>query len=181
MTVHGAGLPAGMSGFRSLLLLLIKVVEAAVQCAGYLAAWLFVLIGGMIVYEVLMRYVFIAPTIWVEEISRLLLIWSAFLAMPYLLQRGGFLRIEAFVAHFPPALRRFAEGVGLLLIIGFASTMVYEGAAMVRASIQIGRASDTMLALPQWWGEAAVPTGFALLLFQAVFSLFRLLVKGKAR
>lgn len=180
MTARGAGLPVGVSGFR-FLLLLVRGIEAVVRCAGYLAAWLFVLIGGMIVYEVLMRYVFIAPTIWVEEISRLLLIWSAFLAMPYLLQRRGFLRIEAFVVHFPPALRRFAEGAGLLLIIGFASTMVYEGVSMVQASVRIGRASDTMLALPQWWGEAAVPTGFALLLLQAVFSLWRLLAAGRKR
>ncbi len=179
MTVRGTGMPAGMAGSR-FLLWLVRGTEAGIRCAGYLAAWLFVLIGGMIVYEVLMRYVFIAPTIWVEEVSRLLLIWSAFLAMPYLLQRGGFLRIEAFVIHFPPSLRRGAESAGLLLIAGFSAMMLYEGMVMVLASVRIGRASDTMLALPQWWGEAAVPAGFFLLLLQALFCLGRLWCAGRA-
>ncbi len=45
-------------------------LERVTDALGWLGAWLFFAVGGMITYEVVMRYLFNAPTIWAEELSR---------------------------------------------------------------------------------------------------------------
>ncbi len=44
-----------------------------------IAGWLFFAIGLMITYEVVGRYVFNAPTIWAEEMSRFFQVWAVYL------------------------------------------------------------------------------------------------------
>ena len=44
--------------------------DKIVKYSGYLASALFIMIGFIVSYEVIMRYIFNSPTIWVNEISR---------------------------------------------------------------------------------------------------------------
>ena len=48
---------------------------------------------------------------------------------------------------------------------------MWYGAEVAIESMRIGRASATMLGLPQWATEIAIPVGFGLLLIQAVIQL----------
>jgi len=61
----------------------IKFIETLSEFTGKLAAWLFFAVGFFITYEVFMRHVFTMPTIWVDEISRIIQIWAAYLAAAY--------------------------------------------------------------------------------------------------
>ena len=57
--------------------------DKIVKYSGYLASALFIMIGFIVSYEVIMRYIFNSPTIWVNEISRFLQIWATYLALTY--------------------------------------------------------------------------------------------------
>ena len=63
-----------------------------VKYSGYLASALFISIGFIISYEVIMRYVFNSPTVWVNEISRFFQIWATYLALTYTFHKNDFIR-----------------------------------------------------------------------------------------
>ncbi len=150
-------------------------IDKISDTAGRLAGWMFFVIGIFIVYEVIARYVFLSPTIWSEEMSRFLQIWATYLAAAHVLRKRQLIAIDIIVHAGGPKLRRFCESLALLVISIFCLVAVYFGSGIVIDSIRIGRASSSMLAVPSWLTELAVPIGFGLLLIQALVELIRTL------
>ena len=142
------------------------------------AAWLFVVTGLMLIYEVIARYVFISPTIWAEELSRFILIWATFLAAAALLRNRQHIRITIVTDKLPALLRRGLEifSMGAVAILSFV--IVWHGSGIAYQSFERGRTAGTLLDLPMWWTEASIPLGFLLLGLQALIETFRLL-KGE--
>ena len=68
-------------------------LDNLIKYSGYLASALFILIGFIVSFEVISRYVFNAPTVWVNEISRFLQIWATYLALTYSFHKNDFIRI----------------------------------------------------------------------------------------
>lgn len=151
-------------------------IDKTSEWSGRLAAWLFFLIGIIIVYEVVARYVFLSPTIWSEELSRFLQIWATYLAAAHVLRKRQLIAIDLIVRYSGPLLRTCFESLALLVIIVFCLVAVFFGLEIVIDSVKVGRASSSMLAVPSWMTEAAIPVGFGLLLVQAVAELFRTLI-----
>ena len=64
----------------------VKYFEDLTLKLAWVAAWLFVLSGIMLSYEVVARYFFLAPTKWAAELSQLCLIYGTLLSLCWLLQ-----------------------------------------------------------------------------------------------
>lgn len=146
--------------------------------AAWLAAWLYVATGAMLAYEVAARYLFTAPTIWAEELSRFFLIWATFLAAAALLAQRKHIRIGLVVDRLPMAARRVAEALSLAFVAVVSAVIVWHGSGIAFESFERGRTAGTMLDLPMWWSETAAPLGFLLLGVQALIELARLLQGG---
>lgn len=157
---------------------MLAFIDKISDAAGRLAGWLFFLIGIFIVYEVVARYVFLSPTVWSEELSRFLQIWATYLAAAHVLRKRQLIAIDIIVRASGPKLRLYCESLALLVIIAFCLVAVYFGSEIVIDSIRIGRASSSMLAVPSWLTELAIPVGFGLLLIQALIELIRTLGGG---
>jgi TRAP-type C4-dicarboxylate transport system permease small subunit len=142
---------------------------------GRLAAVLFFAIGGMITYEVIARYVFISPTIWAEELSRFVQIWAAYLGAAYVLRHRHLIAIDLLTSRLDSRGRMVAEAISLLFIAGFCLVAVVYGSGIVIESVRLGRATATMLSVPQWMTESAIPLGMGLLFLQCVAEFVRLL------
>lgn len=139
-----------------------------------LAAWLFVATGAMLVYEVVARYVFTAPTIWAEELSRLGLVWGTYLAAAWLLRERQHIRITLLVERLPVRLRRWAEAFSLAVIAVLCAVATWLGAGIAAESVTRGSTTGSMLNLPMVVTEASIPVGFALLGIQALLEIVRL-------
>ncbi len=167
MHADGGGGPAG---------LLSRLSEGL---AG-LAAWIFFAIGLMLTFEVVARYFFNAPTIWAEELSRLLQVWGTWLAAAWLLWNRQLIAVGVVWQRLPFAAKRFASFVNLLLIAAFCAVAIGYGTSIVLDSLRFGRKSATMLDLPLWLGEIAVPLGCALVLLECLRELVRLVRDPRA-
>ena len=86
---------------------LIKYFEKMSLVFAWLAAWLFVLSGLMLSYEVVMRYFFIAPTKWAAELSQLCLIYGTLLAMSWMLQNRKHIQINAIIDRVNKKIKTF--------------------------------------------------------------------------
>lgn len=150
-----------------------SLIDRASDLLGKLAAWLLFAVGAMITYEVVARYVFLAPTIWAEEMSRFFQIWATYLAAAYVLRHRDLITITVLTERLAPRLRRFSEIGALLVIVLFCAVAVYYGTETMIESIRFGRATATMLTVPLWMTELAIPLGFGLLLLQASVELLR--------
>ncbi|MPZ12612.1 MAG: TRAP transporter small permease subunit [Kiloniellaceae bacterium] len=153
---------------------MLKTIDRLNDAFGWLAAAAFVAVGAMITYEVVMRYVFLAPTVWAEELSRFLQIWATYIAAAYVLRHRQLIAITLLVNKLGPQGRRVADAFALIWILLFCAVAVFYGLEIMLDSIRQGRASATMLGVPKWMTEAAIPFGFTLLGLQALAELIRL-------
>ncbi len=157
---------------------MIKVIDATSELAGKLAAWMFFAIGLFVTYEVVMRYVFTLPTIWVDEVSRVLQIWATFLAAGFVLKHRDMITIE--VAFKDPAslARKLAESFALLAILLFCAVTCWYGFELWFKAARLGHTTDSFLATPKWVTHASVWVGFGLLLVQALAEAVRIWTRG---
>jgi TRAP-type C4-dicarboxylate transport system permease small subunit len=146
----------------------IKTIDTLSELSGKLAAWLFFAVGFFITYEVFMRHVFIMPTIWVDEVSRIIQIWAAYLAAGFALKHRQMVVIDIAFRDKDSTIRKWLDSFALLLVILFSAVAVYYGFELWLKSTLKGHTTDTYLALPKWFTQASIWVGFGLLLLQAV-------------
>ncbi len=140
-----------------------------------LSGWAFFAIGLMLAYEVAARYFFNAPTIWAEELSRLVFVWATFIAAASLLRHDKHIRVTVVTDRLGEGGRRAARVVALLFVLALSAAIVWYGTPIALNSLERGRTTGTMMDLPNWWAQAAVPIAFLLLALQAVVELIRTL------
>ena len=138
--------------------------------AGYAATGLLMAMLGVLVVHVFYRYVVGSSFVWTEELSRMLMVWMAFLFFPTAHRKGLNVSLDALAASIEnTALYRW---VGL--VIEAAILVLLCGAAYYSFNIALGAATSETLAmrLPLIYVYAIMPIGFALV---ALCSLERLL------
>ena len=153
---------------------MLRAIDRISEACGHLAAWLFFAIGLMVSYEVVVRYVFNAPTDWTGEISQFCQIWATYLAAAFVLHNRDLIAIDFFTGRLGPRARRLADSLSLVLIALFCTAAVVLGGRIVLESVAQNRHTSTMLNVPRWMTEIAVPLGFALLLVQCGVEMIRL-------
>lgn len=144
-----------------------------VTALAWTAAALFVAAGLMLTYEVLARYFFVRPTIWAAELSQACLIWGSLIAAPWCLRERRHIRITALIGLMPRRGRLAADFFAMLAVALFSAVVVVYGWEIFWDSFRRGRTTGSMLDLPVWIVELAVPFGVAVLLAQALIEAAR--------
>jgi len=152
----------------------LKWVDRLSTAFGRIGDVLLVAIAAMLTYEVIARYVFLAPTEWTQDVAVTLQIWFTYLGMALVLRQRQMIRISAFLSIAGPRIRYVLEGVALVVIGSFSLIALFKGYDMIMDSIALGRRQPTMLALPNWIAELPIVVGFALLFLQSLIDLVRL-------
>ena len=91
------------------------------------AMWLVAVIVAIMFYEVVMRYVFERPTLWVNEMSLWLGGMIYLLAGVYVMQQRGHIRIFILYDMAPRWLQRIFDLISTLLICLFAAAVIWGG------------------------------------------------------
>lgn len=142
---------------------------------GRLSGWLFFVVAAMVTYEVVVRYIFHAPTIWAEELSLFCQIWATYLGASYVLRHRDLIKIDILSNYFGARFNLFSDLLSLLVIAVFSAVTVFYSLGIVIDSVKLGRASATMLSLPLWLTESAIPIGFTLLFLQCISEFIKIL------
>ena len=142
-----------------------------VQYSGYLASALFIAIGFIVSYEVIMRYLFNSPTIWVNEVSRFLQIWATYLALTYSFHKQDFIRITVIYDRLNENGKKILDFISFIFILIFSSFVVYYGWLIAYDSLKVGRTSSTILDVPSFLTELAIPLCFAFLVLRVILEV----------
>ncbi|SEF77031.1 TRAP transporter small permease [Jhaorihella thermophila] len=144
-----------------------------VTALAWIAAALFVAAGVMLTYEVLARYFFVRPTIWAAELSQACLIWGSLIAAPWALRERRHIRITAVTGLLPRRGQLAADLFAMLAVAVFSGAVLAYGWWIFFDSFERGRTTGSMLDLPVWIVELAMPFGMAVLLAQALIEAAR--------
>jgi len=145
--------------------------DKLVKYSGYLASALFIAIGFIVSYEVIMRYLFNSPTIWVNEVSRFLQIWATYLALTYSFHKQDFIRITVIYDRLNENGKKILDFISFIFILIFSSFVVYFGWLIAYDSLKVGRTSSTILDVPSFLTELAIPLCFAFLVLRVILEI----------
>ena len=138
-------------------------VERAASCT------LLVATLGLIVLQVVSRYIFNTPFSWTEELARFALLWFTFVSAGFVMAR----RIHIAVDLLASKLGR----VGTIVLDTFALVaVVLTAGVMAVAGAQFAAGANRLLApatsLPMSVVYSAAVTGFALIFFHAALHIY---------
>lgn len=151
----------------------VRSVDALSEWSGRFSAWIFFTVGLFITYEVLMRYVFTSPTIWVDEVSRVMQVWAAYLGAAYVFKHHKMITIDVILKDPSTIRRRLAETLAIIMLLVFVLPASYFGFQLWLKSTLAGHTTDSFLGSPKWLTHASVWLGLGLLALQSLVELYR--------
>lgn len=152
---------------------IIRLTDLLSEVTGRLAGWLFFCVGIFVTYEVVMRYVFLSPTIWVDEISRIIQVWATFMATAYVLKHRQHIIIDLTFRNVESVQRRIVETFSLLVIAFFGLVAAKYGWDLWLKSTLAGHTTDSYLAVPKVYIQSSIWFGFGLVSLQALVEIIK--------
>lgn len=164
--------------------LFLKFADKMSEATGKLFAWLIVGLVGGLMYEVIARYVFNAPTIWAYDITYMIYGAHFMMGAAWLLYARGYVRIDVFYRLLPP---RWQGGVdAFLFLVLFFPVMVvllYKGIPYAAFSWSLKETSTAGAWSPPIYPlKTVLPMAIILLMLQGVAEFIRslgLAIRGK--
>jgi TRAP-type mannitol/chloroaromatic compound transport system permease small subunit len=154
---------------------LVHIIDKAALWSGWLVSWLIVPMVLALVYEVVARYFFNAPTIWAYDVTFMTYGTFFMLGSAYTLQRGGHIRTDSLYAGWSPKRQGMTDTICYLLFF-FPAIIIFLSVTwdFFWLSYLRDERSVTSPWLPRIWPlKAAMPAACALLLVQGVAELLR--------
>lgn len=112
---------------------------------------------------VIMRYIFNAPFVWLEEVQLWCAVWLVFFGASAAFRSGSHVSIEFVVDRFQPPLKKLAEIFAYFVVVsGLVYLMVY-GIRLIEHLHLIDRTTN-VLKVPYTIIYSAIPIGCALMI-----------------
>jgi TRAP-type mannitol/chloroaromatic compound transport system permease small subunit len=143
--------------------------------AGQIASFIILALIGAVIYEVVSRYLFNAPTKWSSEISQYLQAGAVLLGGGYCLVSDGHVRVDILHGKFKPGAQKWVEILTFLVVLCFTFAMIWQGAETSYEAWIHDKRSMTILEFPLFPSMVLVPIGAALLLLQSLARALRAL------
>ena len=155
-----------------------RVIERVNEWSGRLISWLIIILMLIVSFEVMMRYVFNAPTKWVFDTSYMLL--ASFLAVgfAYVMLHRGHIRVDLLYNRFPPRTRLIIDSVlNLIIFLPLFTLITIEIVEEVNYAFTSGEKSTITTWYPLVWPyKACVAYGIVLLLIQGFLNFAKDLI-----
>ena len=148
-----------------------KIVNAITKLCGVIAGTLVLFTGFMIVYEVICRGVFNAPTEWVMEISTYCVVVAGFLGMGVTYAGKKHIHVELVVSNFSPKTRCYIEVLTCIAGIFYSFVFAVEAWEMTMRSLEFNNCAPSTLGTPLWIPQISMPIGMAVLFLQIIKTL----------
>jgi len=121
-----------------------------------------------ITYDVVLRYVFVAPTNWALEVNTFLLAFLCVIPAGEVLRVGGQIRITFLLDRLSPAVKDRLDILRAVVGLFFCGIMIWKGADMAWTAWQHNDRMSTSLGTPMVIPYLFLPVGFCLLALQYV-------------
>ncbi|WP_320170020.1 TRAP transporter small permease [Maridesulfovibrio sp.] len=128
---------------------------------------------GLYTFNVLVREItpqYSSTFAWIDEATRLLMVWAVFLAIGLALERGRQVAVTTLFEKMPDIPRKAVNFLINITGTVFSCYLVWLGIAMVKFVMRTGQLSPT-LGMPMYWLYVAPSVGFSLLALRYLLEL----------
>ena len=148
-----------------------RLLEAAAhslaRAAGWLASAATLLCLALVCAAVSARYLLAMPLGWSDKVAGWLVVALVLLAAPEAQRRFEHIGVDVAVGRIGLRLARYAHLLGALSVALVAAVLLSAGIEAVEFSRMTGMMTD-IEGVPEWWIQALLPVGAALLLLVAL-------------
>ena len=129
--------------------------------------------------DVILRYFFNRPSIWVTEVSTYLFLYIIFLGTSYALQEGLHIKVTFLLDKMNAALTRFINLVTSIFAMIFCSVLLWQTSVMTWTAFKENWTSPTMLNAPYAYIYVVMVFGSLLLFLTFLFNTILQFKAGK--
>lgn len=141
------------------------------------AVWLMAIVVPVMLYEVAMRYLFNAPTVWGMELAVLLFGPYFLLGGPHLLHTRGHVALDLARQRMSAAWQRRLDLINYPVIVFFCAVLLYFSVPSAFSAWSYRETSFSAWNPPIWPVKAAVPLALLLMLLQALVEFLHIAFK----
>ena len=131
--------------------------------------------------DILLRNLVVRGFVWSNEVSEYSLYLITLMAAPWLLRRGGHVRLDLLLTALPRRGAWILEAVGDVIGFVVSLLMLRYGTLMTFEAWRNGSITIKNLVFPEWWLLAPLPLTFLLLAIEFIFRFRRLLQRRDRR
>ena len=154
-----------------------RAIDATNEAVGRLTAWLVVVLVGLTLYDVTMRYVLQSGSVAAQELEWHLFALVILLGAGYTLKHDQHVRVDLFYAsrRLSDRHRAIIDIVGnVCFLLPFAALVIWSAVPFAMDAWLRQEISPDPGGLPHRWVlKAAIPIGFVLLALQALADTYR--------
>jgi TRAP-type mannitol/chloroaromatic compound transport system permease small subunit len=161
--------------------IVIRGIDAVNDRTGKLASFLIPFLIVFETYEVLARYVFGSPTIWINELSAMLFGAAILLGGGFTLMHGSQANMDIVYGLFSKRGKAILDLVTFFLFLAFVGVLFWKGWEMAWRSVINLEHDSTEWAPPIYYFKLTLPLGAFLLLLQGFGKFLKdliILIKG---
>jgi len=147
-----------------------------VTWAARLGGLMLLMVGLFVLYEVVCRYVFQSPTLWVMDYSIYFVMWAVLLGSAYTMRTRGHVLVDVVIKKISPANRRIVQFCLHTIILAFALTITAAGALSCVRAYQMKELTMSALYIPLYYPMSSIPVGFALMALEELGTIFNLIL-----
>ena len=160
---------------------LIRGIERVTGSIGIMASFAIVPLVLATCYEVFVRYVLQAPTVWAYEIGYILTGSHFLLAMAYTLREGEHIRIDIFSAAFSSRTRAVIDLASYAVILPLMLWLTYAlFSHLATGFLRHERSGQSAMNLPVWPFRLVFLAAFGLLALQIFAEMVKTLRRFRA-
>ena len=156
-----------------------KAIDKFNELIGHAVAWAVVVMTLIVIYDVSMRFLFQMGSVMLQELEWHLFGLVFLLGAAYTLQQEGHVRVEVIYQKLSDRQQAIINIIGNVLFLApLCIVVILSSWPFIANSFAYAETSPDPGGLPyRWLIKSAIPTGFFLLLLQALADTLRLLLR----
>ncbi len=154
-----------------------SIFDSILDASAFLAGILLVFQMLSVCWEVVMRYFFNSPTIWVMEICGYTLLWIPFLSAAWALREGYHVKMDIITVHLSPKSLSVLNMITAVIAAVICFIITFFGIKVAIDLHQTNFLTQTGLMLPKWPIVAIIPVSTLLLFIEFLRKIYKLWIK----
>lgn len=151
----------------------LSIADAINNGVGRALGYLILPIFGLLMVEVIRRYIFNSPTVWGNELTQMM--FGVYVVLPagYILVSGGHVNVDILSSRLSPQKQALLDIISSFLFFIFTGFLVFYGSSLAWESVSMLETSQTAWDVPIYPIKLMIPLGAVLLLIQGIAKLIR--------
>lgn len=152
---------------------ILTIIDGISEWTGKVVCYLIVAIMLIIIYEIILRDIFVQSQPWAHELTCYLFGFSFMLGGAYAFRYGAHVNMDMVVSHLSPRTRAVIDIVTSAMIFLFCGVLVWRSGVTAIEAFRLGFKYQSVWAPPLWPLKGVITLGAALVILQALVKLYR--------